>query len=332
MDSFILLATTTATHGAEGAAAATEAAGHGGEHSLPELPFITQIIDAFTHNSVRNFFEGITKTYWEMKAGPLDLCFKIDYHSVMVVMAAYFGLLFLLMISLLANKGAAIRPTSRLYTLWEMVVGGLYDFFGNIIGKKHINQHIWLVGTLFIYIFCMNWGGIILGGKSASANLSHNITLAAIVLIWVEFTEISKNGFIQWFKHLSGFAYGISFPMNYILACLFIPLHLVEKVIRPVSLCLRLFGNIMGEDVLLGVFGVLLPAMIASGAKMEWLQAAFPLHIPFLFLSMLTGTIQALIFSLLTSVYIMLALPHDEHEHSEEHKEHKHSAKLVTAK
>lgn len=332
MEHLVLLATTTAHESATAAHAAEGAAEHhGGGHALPELPFITQIIDVFTGNSVQNIFEPITKTYWEMQAGPLKLMFKIDYHEFMVVLAAMFGVVFIVTLSMLANRGAAIRPKSRLYTVWEMIIGGLNDFFANIIGKHHIKEHIWLVGALFVYIFCMNWGGIVLGGKSASANLSHNITLAAIVLIWVEFTELRKNGFVNWCKHLAGLNYGIFFPMNIIMAVLFVPLHLVEKIIRPISLCLRLFGNIMGEDVLLGVFGVLLPTLIATSVKMDWLQVLFPLHIPFLFLSLLTGTIQALIFSILTSVYIMLALPHDDHEH-EDHLEHSPVHELASAK
>ncbi len=75
MNSLVLLATTTA-QGAENVTKAAEgAAAHGGEHALPELPFITNIIDVFTNNSIKNYFESISKTYWEMKAGPLDLMF-----------------------------------------------------------------------------------------------------------------------------------------------------------------------------------------------------------------------------------------------------------------
>jgi F-type H+-transporting ATPase subunit a len=81
--------------------------------------------------------------------------------------------------------------------------------------------------------------------------------------------------------------------------------------IQPLSLALRLYGNVLGKDVLLGVFGSLLIIPISSK-----LGIGFPLHTPFLFLGLLLGGIQALIFSLLTAVYISMWLPHD-HAHDD---------------
>ncbi len=98
------------------------------------------------------------------------------------------------------------------------------------------------------------------------------------------------------------------------MAILFVIIHIMEAIIQPVSLSLRLFGNILGKEVLLGVFG----SLLVIGASTSWGGVALPLHTPFLFLGLLLGAIQALIFSLLSAVYIMLWLPH-EHEHAEGH-------------
>jgi F-type H+-transporting ATPase subunit a len=100
------------------------------------------------------------------------------------------------------------------------------------------------------------------------------------------------------------------------MAVLFTVIHILEAIIQPVSLALRLFGNVLGKDVLLGVFGGLMPLLIINGTVL----INFPWHTPFLFLGLLLGAIQALIFSLLAAIYITLWLPH-EHEH-----EHTHAA------
>jgi F-type H+-transporting ATPase subunit a len=86
---------------------------------------------------------------------------------------------------------------------------------------------------------------------------------------------------------------------------LMVPLHIIEELIKPISLSLRLFGNILGEDTLLAVFAgliVLIPGILN-----------LPLQFPFMFLAILFSTIQALIFSTLAAVYIALMLPHEEH-------------------
>jgi len=96
---------------------------------------------------------------------------------------------------------------------------------------------------------------------------------------------------------------------------LFFVLHIIGELAKPVSLALRLFGNILGEDILLGAFlmmGLMVTAAIGGDHLPAW-SPGIPLHFPFLFLVLLTSTIQALVFSLLTTIYILLVLPHDEH-------------------
>ena len=88
-----------------------------------------------------------------------------------------------------------------------------------------------------------------------------------------------------------------------------------DLIIKPGSLALRLFGNIFGEDVLLGSMLMLGISMLAF----THLPVGIPLHLPFLFIALLASTIQALVFTLLSAIYIYLALPHhDDEEHEEE--------------
>jgi len=95
-----------------------------------------------------------------------------------------------------------------------------------------------------------------------------------------------------------------------------------DFLIKPLSLSLRLMGNILGKDILLGSFllmGISLMAVIAPGADRF---VGLPLSLPFYFLAILLSTIQALIFALLTTIYILLVLPHDHDHHEEAHEHH----------
>jgi F-type H+-transporting ATPase subunit a len=204
---------------------------------------------------------------------------------------------------------------SRRAMLLEIVVLYFDDFFGAILGKGEGRKHLAFVGTLFMYIFVCNTAGLIWMGKAPTANLSFNAGLALLVFFYVHITGISRSpkGYLM---HFPGSLPSIKEigPIGYFIvpfmAVLFTIIHILEVFIQPLSLCLRLYGNVLGKDVLLGVFAGLL--------------AFIPLHTPFLFLGLLLGTIQALIFSLLTSVYISMWLPH-EHAHDDEH-DHAHDA------
>ncbi|MCD6119147.1 F0F1 ATP synthase subunit A [bacterium] len=258
---------------------------HEGGHHIPELPNWFVILKDL---GVLNLSDQTQ----------LDLTF-ITYSFL--VMA------FILIWVWLAKKGLAMRPTSRLYIATEMFFGGVRDFFGSVLGSKEVNRHIWLVGTLFIYILCMNLNGMVPGGFAPSSSLGMNLGMAVIVFLYVIYVGISRNGLWKWFHHLLGSpSDGITWGMT----PLFFILNVLEEFIRPISLSLRLFGNILGKDILLGVFVGLITIPIIG-----WFKLMIPLHWPFLFLALLLSIIQALIFSILSAVYILLVLPHgDEHQ------------------
>jgi F-type H+-transporting ATPase subunit a len=89
-----------------------------------------------------------------------------------------------------------------------------------------------------------------------------------------------------------------------------LPLHLVGELAKPLSLSLRLFGNMMGEETLLAVFMGLGVTVLAF----MHLPVGFPFHVPFVFLGLLTTLIQALVFTLLSTIYFALVLPHHAEE------------------
>ena len=88
-----------------------------------------------------------------------------------------------------------------------------------------------------------------------------------------------------------------------------LPLHIIGELAKPLSLSLRLFGNVTGEDVLIVIFVTLGIGMLAFMN----LPIGVPLQVPFYFLAILTSTIQALVFMLLSTVYFLMMMPHDEH-------------------
>jgi len=93
-----------------------------------------------------------------------------------------------------------------------------------------------------------------------------------------------------------------------------LPLHIIGELAKPLSLSLRLFGNISGEDMLLAIFvglGISITAILHPPAWMPGL----PLQLPFIFLALLTSFVQALVFTLLSTIYFSLMTHHEEEEH-----------------
>ncbi len=188
--------------------------------------------------------------------------------------------------------------------LLETVVEGLEHFVTDVLGERG-KKFVPFIGTLFLYILCQNLIGIIPGMKSPTSNLNTTAALAITVFFYVQFTGLRENGIIGYVDHLLGSPRDV---VGWILVPLNFPLHVLQEFIKPMSLALRLFGNIMGEDSLIAAFVGL--GITALG--FAHLPFGIPLQFPFLLLALLTGTIQAVVFSLLSTIYISLMLPHEE--------------------
>jgi F-type H+-transporting ATPase subunit a len=88
-----------------------------------------------------------------------------------------------------------------------------------------------------------------------------------------------------------------------------LPMHIIGEIAKPFSLALRLFGNITGEDILVAAFvGLGISALAFVGSPV-----GLPFNVPFILLGILLSTIQALVFTLLSTIYILMMLPHEEH-------------------
>jgi F-type H+-transporting ATPase subunit a len=150
--------------------------------------------------------------------------------------------------------------------------------------------------------------------KSPTAYLQTTLALGICSFCYVQFNVIKDGGFFSWLKHLRGDPWWL-FP-------LMMPLHIMGELIKPISLSARLFGNILGEDKLLTAFlgiGMMITATLFNNPTPP---IGLPLNFWVFFMMVLGSTIQAVIFSLLTAIYIVLLLPHDDHDHEDEHGAH----------
>jgi len=251
-----------------------EEAGHSGK---PELP---SIVGMLTHH------QGI----W--------------YHWVNVIYAFVVGIL----LSVAAIRVYAKRQMipGPFQNFIEMLVEGMYNFLHSILGDE-AKRYVPFLGTLFFYVLFMNLMGIIPGGHSPSTSINITASLAILVFLYAQYTGIRRQGPLKYLDHLAGSPRD---ALGWGMVILLFPIHIIGEFAKPFSLAVRLFGNITGEDVLVAAFVGLGIAMMSFMHS----PVGFPINVPFILLGLLLSTIQALVFTLLSTIYILLMLPHTEHE------------------
>ena len=209
-----------------------------------------------------------------------------------------------------ASRNPQMIPT-KFQNAVEALVEALQDFIIGILGPKHGPRNVPFLGTLFLYILAMNLFGLIPFMHSPTASLNVTVALALTVFVYVQFTGFKELGFVGYFDHMLGSPRDLT---GWLLAPLMLPIHVLGELAKPISLSCRLFGNVFGEDMLLVAFASLGVSMLAF----THLPIGLPLHLPFLFLALLSSTLQALVFTVLSTIYFLLMLPHDDHGHEAE--------------
>jgi len=211
--------------------------------------------------------------------------------SVLVIIA-------LGLFAILSTRRLERIPTTRRQGLVELIVESLRNFAVGIIGPKG-EKYTPFIGTLFIYILAMNLLGLVPGFKAPTSGLSITVSLAVVVFIVYNAAGILETGFIPYLKHLAGE------PLW--LAPLMLPIHLIGGLARPLSLSIRLFGNIFGEETILvilaGMTYVIIPYVVA-----------IPTQFPIVLFDVFIAFVQALVFSMLSAIYISVAVAgHEAH-------------------
>jgi F-type H+-transporting ATPase subunit a len=192
----------------------------------------------------------------------------------------------------------------------ECAVETLYDFVVGILGPKFGPRYVPYLGTLFVYILAMNLFGLIPFMDSPTSSLNVTVGLALCTFLYVQWTGIRELGVLGYVDHMAGRPRS---AISWFMVPIMLPVHLIGELAKPVSLSCRLFGNVFGEDMLLVAFtslGVATLSFVHSPVGIPW-------QFPFLLLALLTSTIQALVFTVLSTIYLLLMLPHEEHGHEE---------------
>ena len=234
-----------------------------------------------------------------------------------LVFAWLAGFLFLF-VSWLAMRNPKMVP-GHFQNAVEWMVESMEDVCGGLLGPKHIGKHFPIIGALFFYILTINLLGIFPGMKSATSSLDLTLALALITFLYVQFWGIRNLGIVGYLDHLAGSPRD---AIGWMMLPVMLPVHVLGELAKPVSLSCRLFGNIFGEDTLIVVFvGATALCLKASLAALAVPPLA-GITALFMMLQTLTSIVQALIFSLLATVYLYMMLPHETHAHEESHAAH----------
>jgi F-type H+-transporting ATPase subunit a len=235
-----------------------------------------------------------------------------------------------------ATRNMQLVPSGP-QNVFELIVDTLYNTFEGIVGRHMISKVFPLLATLFIFILASNWIGLVPGvgtigfGKPgpgllslsevdapllrpANADLNMTLAMALFFMGWWVVWTIQEVGVIGFLKHTFAPKGGLSGILWFVLLPLFLFVGIIEIIsilIRPVSLSFRLFGNIYAGETLLHTMqtiGASLPLGLGYATAV-----IFPL--PFYFLELLVGLLQAFVFAMLCAVYIKLSTDSGEGEH-----------------
>ena len=196
----------------------------------------------------------------------------------------------------LRKKGDDIIPDRKftLLNFMELLVEGCIKLIEDNMGKVGL-PFLYIMGSLIIFILFNNLSGLIPGLAPATSNLNTTLALALTVFFLYQFYGFKVHGF-KYLKHFTG-------PFLW-LAPLMLPIEIIGHLARPMSLSLRLFGNMMGDHLVLAIFFGLAPLIVP---------------LPIMFLGIFVSVVQTLVFVLLTMAYFSGAIEHEGEEEEEVH-------------
>jgi F-type H+-transporting ATPase subunit a len=190
----------------------------------------------------------------------------------------------------MARRATSGRP-SKLQLAFETIVGAVQQQVESTMG--HVADFVIpLAVTLFFFILVSNWLELIPSGgylESPSADINMTLALALLVVVWVHVAHIKQRGLGAYLKH-----YAQPYPA-------LVPLTVLEELVKPFTLALRLFGNIFAGGIMIAIIG-LIPSWLLWIPNGLWKG-----------FDAIIGVIQAFIFALLTILYFGFALGEEEH-------------------
>jgi len=206
-------------------------------------------------------------------------------HEYPHVVYSWVTIALLIILGAIGTKSISLIP-NRFQNVLELAVSGLEEFMVDICGDEG-RWFFPLIGTIFLYIFICNVMGLIPGFYPATANLNTTLSCALVVFFFTHFIGIKYHG-IKYIKHFTG-------PIWWMIPII-MPIEIIGHFARVLSLSFRLFGNLMGHELVLTIlFG---------------LAGLFFAPLPIMVLGILVALIQAFIFYMLSIMYFTEAMEH----------------------
>lgn len=206
-------------------------------------------------------------------------------HTYPHVIYSWVVMIILIVAGTLATKSIRMVPSGA-QNFFEIFISGMEEFMVDVIGEE--GRWVFpIIGTVFIYVAACNLIGLIPGFLPPSANLNTTLSCALVVVVFTHIIGIKYHG-VKYIKHFMGPVWWMS-PLIFII-------EIIGHVARVLSLSFRLFGNMMGHEIVLGIlFG---------------LAGAFFAPLPIMALGVFVALVQAFVFFLLSIIYFSGAMEH----------------------
>ena len=246
-------------------------------------------------------FRGLESKLVAMLNEPLLFDQKEQYlvHVVMalfvLVLLTVWGLNYRKKIAAAGDEGVLPADSLDSRGLIEIILDATMGLMRPIMGEQASKAFLPLIGTMALFILVSNLMGLVPGFLPATDNLNTTFACASVIFVATHVYGLKANG-IEHIKHLFG-------PVIWLAPLMFV-IEVISHLVRPISLALRLFGNMVGDHKVLGIFLTLV-------------SVPFLIPVPALVLGFIVCVVQALVFSLLSVIYIGMAI--EEHHHEEEH-------------
>lgn len=209
--------------------------------------------------------------------------------AILVILFCTWGALAFFRGTQSADKGIVPPRKLNLRNFFEYTAESVYGMVEGAMGEHNAARFFPLIGALWIFILFNNLIGLIPGFIAPTDTLKTNAGIAVMVFLLTHYYGVKEHG-LSYFKHFLG--------PSPALAPLMLPIEIVSHIARPLSLMVRLMGNMMADHKVVFSFFALVPLLVP---------------LPFMLLGLLVCLIQALVFCTLTMVYISMAIEDEEH-------------------
>jgi F-type H+-transporting ATPase subunit a len=201
------------------------------------------------------------------------------------IIYSWFVMLLLIISGAIATKGLSLVP-SKMQNLFELIVGGIEDFMVDVTGEEG-RWFFPLAATIFLYIFVSNVLGVVPGFFPPTADINTPLSCALVVFCFTHFIGLKYHG-VKYIKHFLG-------PVWWLAPLIFI-IEVIGHLARILSLTFRLFGNMMGHEIVLSILFALAGMFLAP--------------LPIMGLGIFVAFVQAFVFFLLSIIYFSGSMEH----------------------